>query len=127
MITNTHPSPTLCLTVDLHCYLVFANLEMAISSPILQVRNSRLEGLCDLLTRWALNGNLDPIIQAHLTDCPDNGDRDVTVFDKSQGDVFHVFSMYPTRLSISLTLMGKSSFKIHLPKKLWPVVERGKF
>lgn len=66
---------------------------MDINSPILQVKNSRLEGLCGSLTRWALKGNSDPIIQAHLTDCPDNGDKDVTVFDKSQ-ETFSIYFPY---------------------------------
>lgn len=127
MITNTHPKRTLCLMVAPHFYLIFANLEMAISSPILQVKKSRLHGLCDFLTRCDLNGNFDPIVQAHLTGCPDNGGTDVTVFGKSQGDVFHIFSVFPRRLSINLTLRRKSSFKIQLPKKLWTVAEKGKF
>lgn len=113
--------------VDPQFYLIFANLEMAISSPILQAKNSRLDGLGDFLSRWDLYAKFYPIVRAHLPGCLDNGDTDVTVFGKSQGDVFHIFAVCPRRLSINLTLRRKRIFKIQRPRKLWTVVEKRKF
>lgn len=94
MIANTHAKPTLCLMMAFHFHLMFANLEMDIGSPVLQVKNSRLDGISDSLeaTSWDLNGNshlLVPVCPIQIVLMTET--TDVKVFGKFQSSVFQIF------------------------------------
>lgn len=132
MITNTQAQPTLWLMIDLGFYLAFASADIGTGCPILQVTNLRLGGRSDFLkaTSWDLNVTSNPLLPAHLT-------QTILMTQTTDAEASHqlqrclpdicCFPEDQILLQFDLSERKKNHFRTQLPKKLWVVVERGKF